>query len=126
MKRAKANNYRSKLEKGVGADLRAKKVAFEFEPYKIRFTQPAKDRLYTPDFILPNGIIIEAKGWLQRVDRQKHLMIRECNPELDIRFVFKCATNTLEKPSKTTYAQWCDKNGFLWSEKTVPQEWIDE
>lgn len=25
-----------------------------------------------------------------------------------------------------SYAQWCDKNGFKWAEKTIPEEWLKE
>ena len=34
-------------------------------------------RLYKPDFVLNNGIIIEAKGWFRPRDRVKHLLIKD-------------------------------------------------
>ena len=49
-------------------------------------------RLYKPDFVLNNGIIIEAKGWFKARDRVKHLLIQEQYPELDIRFCFRTHT----------------------------------
>lgn len=97
-----------------------------YEPIKIAFTEPAKDRSYKPDFVLPNGIIIETKGRLTTDDRKKHLLVREQHPELDIRFVFQTANNYLRRGSPTTYADWCNKNGFKFAEKFIPQEWIDE
>jgi hypothetical protein len=30
----------------------------------------------------------------------------------------------LSKKSSTTYAEWCDKHGFLWCHKEIPEEWI--
>ena len=30
------------------------------------------------------------------------------------------------KGSKTTYSQWCEKHGFKWAGKEIPQSWIDE
>jgi len=83
-------------------------------------------RKYTPDFLLPNGIIIETKGRFTPADRMKHLAIQKQHPNLDIRFVFSNSKSKLRKGAKTTYADWCDKNGFLYADKDVPQEWLDE
>ncbi len=33
-----------------------------YEGYTLRYTVPAKVGRYTPDFLLPNGIVIETKG----------------------------------------------------------------
>tara|TARA_R110002095_G_scaffold124022_1_gene107773 strand:+ start:107 stop:295 length:189 start_codon:yes stop_codon:yes gene_type:complete len=59
-------------------------------------------------------------------DRQKHILIRKQRPDLDIRFVFDNPNARISKTSKTTYAAWCEKNGFLYARKTIPREWIDE
>tara|TARA_S200002703_G_scaffold24130_1_gene20967 strand:+ start:3495 stop:3842 length:348 start_codon:yes stop_codon:yes gene_type:complete len=83
-------------------------------------------RKYTPDFLLPNGIIIETKGRFTPADRMKHLAIQKQHPNLDIRFVFSNSNSKLRKGAKTTYADWCEKHGFLYADKDVPQEWIDE
>lgn len=105
-------------------------ISFEYEPFKLGFLQPAKERSYTPDFVLTfkdSGkiMIIEAKGRFTVEDRQKHLMIRNSLPQLDVRFVFTNAKAKISKTSKTTYAQWCDKNGFKWSHKVIPEEWLN-
>jgi hypothetical protein len=35
--------------------------------------------------------------------------------------------NTLTKTSKTTYAQWAEKNGFLWAAShDIPLDWFDD
>ena len=43
----------------------------------------------------------------------------------DIRMVFMRPYNKLNKGSKTTYAQWCDKNNIKWADKFIPKEWIN-
>ena len=93
----------------------------------IGYTQPAKDRKYTPDFVLlNNSIIIESKGRFITADRQKHLMIKEQYPDLDIRFVFSNSKAKLSKLSQTTYGMWCDKHGFLYADKEIPSTWLNE
>ena len=125
-KRSATNPWRSGFERDTGADLDSRGVKFQFEPFQIKFRQPAKDRTYTPDFVLENGIIIETKGEFTLNDRQKHLWVRDDNPELDIRFVFVNAQNKIYKTSKTTYGDWCDTHEFLWAHRKIPQEWCDE
>lgn len=114
------SRFRSGFEGKVALGLKDLGVTFSFEPYKISFVQPAKQRSYTPDFVLPNGVIIEVKGRFETADRQKHLMIRETHgtPEEggpDIRFLFQSPHQRISKRSKTTYAMWCDKHGFRYS-----------
>ena len=106
-RRSKAG-YRSRFEE---------KVATEKLTYTVF-------RTYKPDFILPNGVIVEAKGYFTSADRSKHLRVREAHPELDIRFCFQNASNKLNKNSKTTYADWCDKKGFQWCERVIPLTWV--
>ncbi len=121
-----ANRYRSFFERKVARELTEGGVNFGYETKVIEFTQPSKDRKYTPDFILPNGVIVETKGKLTVEDRKKHLLVKEQHPKLDIRFVFQRAMNTLTKRSKTTYAAWAEKNGFKWANASVPEEWLNE
>jgi len=117
--------YRSKFEETVAKKLEDAGVNYSYESIKIQY-EVNQVRKYTPDFLLPNGIIIETKGRFVAADRMKHLRIKEQIPELDIRFVFQNPNVKLSKVSKTSYAQWCDKNGFKWAAKEIPQEWIDE
>lgn len=97
-----------------------------YECYYLRYTIPESVHTYTPDFILPNGIIIEAKGLFETADRKKHLLIKKQYPHLDIRFVFQNPKNTLYKGSKTTYADWCKKYGYKYATKLIPAEWFNE
>ena len=119
------HGYRSGLEDSVAQELKDKGVPFTYEEVKITWLDH-KTRTYTPDFELENGIIIETKGRFVTADRMKHLAIKEQYPDYDIRFVFSNPNAKLNKGSKTTYAMWCDKHGFLYSSKSIPQEWIDE
>ena len=117
--------FRSGLEERTAKYLKKLKVKFTYEKLKIRW-QDLRYRTYTPDFVLANGIIVETKGRFIVSDRQKHLMIKEQHPDLDIRFVFSNPNSKLYKGSKTTYADWCDKHGFKWAKEEIPLEWIKE
>lgn len=118
--------YRSGLEVAVAAALTAAGINYGYETLRIPFEQPAKARHYTPDFILPNGIIVETKGLWEAADRQKHLWVREQHPALDIRLVFSNANAKLYKGSPNTYATFCDKHGIPWNNKTIPDKWLTE
>lgn len=110
-------------EKRVALQLHENGVPFEYEKFKVKYTVN-KERTYTTDFKLENGIIIEVKGWFTSDDRVKALLIKEQHPELDIRFLFDDATKKLNKGSKTTYGSWCEKHGFKYASKTIPTEWL--
>ena len=119
-------SYRSGLEEHVADQLDQLGVQFEYETMVIKYIRPQKTHRYTPDFILPNGIIIETKGRFLTKDRQKHLLIKKQNPDLDIRFVFSNPNQKISKTSKTTYAKWCNTNGFIYAKETIPTTWIKE
>jgi len=119
------NGYRSGLEEVVDNALKQHNIDGEYEKHKIKYTIPATDHTYTPDFRLPNGIFVETKGRFVTEDRKKHVLIKKQHPELDIRFVFQNSKNKIRKGSPTTYADWCIKHGFKYADKTIPQEWLD-
>lgn len=118
--------WRSGLEEKIAADLTERGVRFYFEDTQITYRVPESYHKYTPDFRLDNGIYVESKGFFDSDDRKKHLFIKAELPHVDIRFVFQRANSPIRKGSKTTYADWCQKHGFRWAEKWIPQEWIDE
>ncbi len=115
---------RSGLEVQVASQLDAAKVEYQYEPGWITYEKPARPAKYLPDFKLKNGIIIEVKGRFVTADRQKHLQIKQSHPDLDIRFVFSNPQQRISKQSKTTYAMWCEKHGFLYAKAVVPEEWF--
>lgn len=126
-KAAKKYGYRSGLEKTVADQIKKRglRVKYEDPSSRISFTQPAIDRTYTPDFILPNGIVVETKGRFTLEDRKKHLWI-QAQTDYDIRFVFSNSKAKIRKGSKTSYADWCTKHGFLYADKLIPEKWFDE
>jgi len=115
------SKYRSGFEQTLANQLQRSGVAFEYETIKLEYQKVAT---YTPDFILPNGIIIEAKGLWTVEDRTKHLLVREQHPHLDIRLVFMNAFNKIRKGSNTTYARWCEKKNILYANKQIPKQWL--
>jgi len=115
------SKYRSGFEQTLANQLQRSGVAFEYETVKLEYQKIAT---YTPDFILPNGIIIEAKGVWTVEDRTKHLLVRQQHPHLDIRLVFMNAFNKIRKGSNTTYARWCEKKNILYANKTIPKQWL--
>tara|TARA_R110000782_G_scaffold105805_1_gene193821 strand:+ start:457 stop:843 length:387 start_codon:yes stop_codon:yes gene_type:complete len=117
--------YRSGLEEDLAVNLSERGIKFTYEEVKIKWLD-SKERTYTPDFELPNGIIIETKGRFVSSDRRKHKEIKKQYPDKDIRFVFSNSRAKLYKGAKSTYGEWCDKHGFLYSDKVIPDEWIDE
>jgi hypothetical protein len=117
------NGWRSGLEERVAKELKEAGVKYEYETQKIKY-RVEEDRTYTPDFILPNGIIVETKGRFMQADRKKHLLIKKQYPDYDIRFVFQNSRAKLYKGAKSTYGDWCDKHGFLYADKSIPKEWL--
>jgi len=123
-KNAIKHGYRSGFEHKVADQLSENKIDFEYEKTIINYIKPETKHTYTIDFTLPNGILVETKGRWVIEDRKKHLLIKKQHPELDIRLVFQNAKTKIRKGSKTTYADWCDKNGIIWAEKNIPKSWF--
>ena len=118
--------FRSGLEERVAEQLDQLGVSYTYEKVKLKYIRPASEHIYTPDFVLASGIIVETKGRFLLADRMKHIMVKKHNPDVDIRFVFSNSNARISKASKTTYAMWCRKHGFLFADKTIPEEWINE
>ncbi len=118
--------YRSGLETKVAAQITAAGLPVCYEQLPLPYVQPSKSRKYTPDFILPNGIVVETKGLFTADDRAKMALVKEQHPDLDIRLVFSNPNAKLYKNSPTTYASWCEKIGFRYAKKEVPPPWMTE
>jgi hypothetical protein len=133
--------FRSGLEKKVAEQLEAGGVSYGHEAQWVRYTVPAREAKYLPDYTI-NGtnILLEAKGRFGggnprfkqpagdgAKERQKLILLREQHPELDIRLIFQRASTPIYPGSKTTYAKWAEDHGFPWSDKgRVPEDWIAE
>ena len=122
------HGFRSGLEEKVAKALKEQGIDPKYEEEKIVYTVPSRKATYTPDFRLPNGIYVETKGRFGVADRQKHLFIKAQHPELDIRFVFSNSNTKISKISKTTYAMWCEANGFEWADikEGIPKHWLKQ
>ena len=51
-------------------------------------------------------------------------LLRKQHPNIDVRFVFSNANNKLTKSGKTTYAQWCIRNDFKYSNRIIDETWL--
>lgn len=120
------HGFRSGLEEQIAAQLQAAGIDPQFESIKLEYEQPAVLRKYTPDFPVHPRIIIETKGRFLPEDRKKHLWVKAQHPDLDIRFVFTRSATPINKGSKTTYADWCEKHGFKYADKRIPEAWLKE
>lgn len=123
---ALSKGFRSGLEDTTSEYLKSLRIKFKYEPYRFLYKPQRQFKQYTPDFELPNGIIVETKGLFESADRTKHRDIKAMYPALDVRFVFARPLTRLSKTSKTTYASWCDHYGFLWAAQKIPLEWLNE
>ena len=122
MKKKKTSKFRSKLEERISNLFDELGVIYEYESSKVAYTI---QHHYVPDFILPNHIHLEAKGYWDAADRRKILAVKKDNPDLDLRMVFQSPFNTISKKSKTTYAKWCEKHDIPWCAfHTIPIDWL--
>lgn len=117
--------FRSGLEDQLAEQLRANGIDAEYETVTLEYV-PDKPKKYTPDFVLPNGIVVESKGRFVTADRTKHRLVKKQHPDLDIRFVFSNSRSRISKQSQTTYADWCRLQGFLFADRYIPAEWLQE
>ena len=116
--------FEAEVIQALAALLEPLEAAFSYEAFSIPYERPARKTHYKPDIQLSNGVIIEVKGEFSTTDRQKHLLIKQQHPALDIRFVFQNSRRRISRQSKTTYALWCDTHGFLYADKRIPPEWL--
>ena len=97
-------------------------IDYEYETEKIPYTI---EHIYTPDFLLPNGIYLECKGYWEADDRRKIKAVKLQHPEIDLRMVFQAPYNKISKKSKTTYARWCEKHEIPWASfGSIPGQWF--
>ena len=120
-----AQGFRSGLEEKIAAQLRLAGINPCYEsrklPYRVEETHN-----YSPDVPVTKSLIIETKGRFQTADRMKMLKIKAQYPDIEFRFVFTNSKARISKASQTTYARWCEKNGFKYADKLIPTEWIEE
>lgn len=102
--------FRSKFEKEVADKLKSLDVIYEYEKIKVPYTLEKK---YVSDFSF-DDILLEVKGYMRQADITKMKALKKQHPHLRIIFLFQAP----DKPmmgSKTTHAEWAEKNGFEWT-----------
>lgn len=115
--------FKSKFEEDIWDAAKRSRKSIEYEPIYIPYVIKGS---YNPDFVLPNGIIVEAKGYLDAAACRKMKAVKESNPKLDIRFVFQNANGKRNKRSKQRNWEWAERYGFPWAEGRIPLEWWKE
>ena len=78
--------FKSGLEEKVSDLLCELGVDYDYEGISFDYTITHK---YTPDFVLPNGICLETKGFWRPEDRRKIKQVITENPDIDLRMVFQ-------------------------------------
>lgn len=122
-KNGAASGKRSGLEVALQKVLDEAEIKSFYERKKFSYTQPEQKRWYLADFeIDKTSIILEAKGRLTSADRKKMILLQEQHPKTTFIMVFGKPYNKLSKASKTTYADWCDKQKILWLDIEVLKE----
>ena len=114
--------YRSGLEKSVALDLTKRGIDFQYEHERIPYIV---ERKYLPDFQLPNGIYVEAKGWFRDEDCRKMRLLKAQYPDKEFRFLFQ-NLNTKVQSKRFTNQQWAEKYNFAYCEGRVPDAWLKE
>lgn len=123
------HGFRSGLEEVISKQLAASglsDIAAKYETQVIPYVTPETPHKYKPDFPIRDGLYIETKGIFDSDDRQKHLLVKQQHPGLEVRFIFSRSSAPIYKGSKTTYAMWCEKNGFKYADKRIPEAWLKE
>ncbi len=119
---------RGSLEPKVMADLEARGISYEYEPFSLKYVFEAS---YTPDIVLPNGVIVEIKGKFDRDDQRKMDLVVKQHPDKDIRIVFQRLKTGLigsakrKDGTRMTHKEWADRRGIKCAEMKIPEEWLE-
>ena len=116
--------FKSRWERTIATELEQYKVPLQYEVDVLPYVVPESNHKYKPDFKITDKLYIEAKGIWDRQDREKILLIKQQHPSITICMAFQNAKQKIYKRSKTTYAEWCDKNGIEWSHGGIKKEWV--
>lgn len=101
------SGYRNPFEARCARDLGA---GWQYEAVKLPYVLECS---YLPDFIDPVGKrIVEAKGLFDAADRRKLLAVKKAHPDWTLEIWFTNPDRKISKGSKTSYRDWCEKNGI--------------
>ena len=93
-----ASKYRSKFEASIAASLIKRSVSFSYESLVLDYIIEGQ---YKPDFVLPNGVIVETKGFFPPDQRRKMLCVKAQHPDLDIRMCFQNAKDKISRAKRS-------------------------
>ena len=113
---------KSNFEENFAADLKRRKIEFEYEATRFHYSIP---KSYRPDFKI-GDMYIETKGYHPGFKKylSDFLHFKAQNPDVDIRFVFDKGIPQKKIGTKMTVAAWADRHNIKWSEATLPKEWL--
>lgn len=112
--------FKSGFERTLDVDLKRSGVSYQYEPVKLDYVIK---HTYCPDFVLANGIHIEAKGYFRAGDIAKMRAVKAAHPDLDIRFVFMDADKKISG-QKQTHGKWAERHGFPYASGRIPKDWL--
>lgn len=79
-------------------------------------------RTYTPDLVLPNGIVVEIKGKFDASKRNLMRQLVRCNPDVDIRFIFMRDNRFGAAKNRKRYSDWARALGVTCVEVPVDRK----
>ena len=129
--------FKSRLEYNIAMSLWRRGIEFEYERESWEYHADVYKglcahcgghdivsvRKYTPDFFLPNGIVVETKGRLDSSTRTQLLAVMESNPDKELVLVF-ARDNWMTKAHKNRYSDWCLKHKIDFHVGDIPDEWL--
>lgn len=110
----KQKRHRSKFETAFNEFCKANGHTLGYETSVLPFVTSPQKRKYHPDWTIREGWYIETKGRLDAKERQKLIYIKQQHPKARILVVFQRFKHKIYKASKTSYWEWCDKQGIEW------------
>lgn len=131
-------HHRSGFEAAIRKDLDARDIAYEYEAKSFGLHVPSPNHYcehctsgkisrrvrYTPDFLFPNGVVVEAKGKFTARDRKIALAMTQQFAGWPYRMMFQ-RDNKLSPKSSTRYSDWCRSYGIVYTIGTVvPRGWL--
>ena len=142
-KRINKKDFRSNFEYQFAVFLRKNETSFQYETLKLPWNKKITSafcgecksnnvyqrKIYTPDFILSNGMVIETKGRFTSAMRTKMLAVIEAHTDKDIRMVFM-RDNTIKAKRYSSYSNWCKYHGVKFhvvedpKNPTIPKTWL--
>lgn len=127
----KNNKYKNKFESVTGEFLKHKNIKFSYETERLPYTIKSS---YVPDFIINTKsnkkIYIETKGNGRSWDgsaRRKLVAVKSQHPDVDLRLVFWSDGKfgaTRKDGTRQTQSGWAEKNGFKYSIRNIPDDWL--